>query len=66
MQFGINCSHAVSEENILTIAIDLNQTHGRSKSGKTIVVASSKGNKRIEGTDCFLGLNIYKYPEQEE
>lgn len=53
-------------DNQLVITIDLSQTHGWSKSGKTIVVASSRGNKRIEGTDCFLGLNVYKYPEQEE
>ncbi len=61
-----NVEYKVDTNNILTIEVDLSQTHGRSKSQKTIVVASSKGNKRIEGTDCFLGLNIYKYPETEE
>ncbi len=64
----LNCEYTIDkgvDVNELIIRVDLSQTHGKSKSGKTIVVASSKGNKRIEGTDCFLGLNVYKYPEAE-
>ena len=33
-----------------------------SKSGKTISIASTKGNQKIEGTDAIIGLNVYKYP----
>ena len=60
----LNCEFKV-KDNILTIQIDLKKEFGLSKSGKTIVVASTKGNKTIEGTDCILGLNVYKYPEGE-
>jgi len=41
------------------ITIDLSRRGGPSKSGKTISVASSKGNQKIPGTDVYLGLNCY-------
>ena len=58
----LNCKLKV-KANVLTIQIDLEKEFGLSKSGKTIVVASTKGNKPIEGTECILGLNVYKYQE---
>ena len=61
----LNVAYKITDMNQLQIVVDLEETYGKSKSGKTIVVASTKGNKRIEGTDCFLGLNVYKYPEGE-
>jgi len=36
---------------------------GPSKSGKTITIASTRGNQKIEGTNAVIGLNVYKYPE---
>lgn len=49
------------EGNILHIQVDLSQDFGPSKSGKTIVVASTEGNQEIpEHTGTFIGLNIYK------
>lgn len=60
----VNVDIKVKGERII-IKIDKSQTFGPSKSGKTITVASTKGNKRIEGTDIVLGLNCYKYPEDE-
>jgi len=45
---------------ILTITVDLTKDFGLSKSGKSNAVASSSGNKRIPGTEAFIGLNIYK------
>ena len=48
----------------LIIEIDLTQELGLSKSGKTISIASTKGNQKIEGTDAVIGLNVYKYPEK--
>jgi len=45
--------------NKLTITVDLSKDHGPSKSGKTIIIATSSGNKAIEGTDAIIGLNIY-------
>lgn len=48
--------------NKLIIEIDLSQEFGFSKSGKTISIASTLGNKNIEGV--FVGLNVYKYPQK--
>ena len=56
-------------EGILTLRIDTTTNIGPSASGKTIMIASSGGNKKINvGTDeaedtIMLGLNIYRYPE---
>jgi hypothetical protein len=44
--------------NTLTIKVDLTKTFGPSKSGKTIIVASTEGNVRIG--DVTVGLNVYK------
>ena len=59
MNIGTNIESSV-KDNILTLKIDLSQTFGRSKSGKSETVASTGGNKTIEGTDIKLGLNCYK------
>ena len=47
----------------LIIEIDLTKEFGHSKSGKTITIASTRGNQQVEGTDAIIGLNVYKYPE---
>jgi len=47
----------------LIIEIDLTKDFGLSKSGKTITIASTRGNQQVEGTDAIIGLNVYKYPE---
>jgi hypothetical protein len=50
----------------LTIEVDLSEKGEISKSGKSIVIASTEGNKKIEpdeadnGANIFLGLNLYK------
>lgn len=44
----------------LVITVDLSKEHGPSKSGKTIIIATSSGNQKIEGTDAIIGLNIYR------
>jgi hypothetical protein len=49
----------------LTITIDLSEEHGMSKSGKTIIVASTAGNKAVEGTDIMIGVNAYKYKDSK-
>jgi len=46
----------------LIIEIDLAKDFGPSKSDKTITIASTRGNQKIEGTDAVIGLNVYKYP----
>ncbi len=48
------------EKDILTITVDLSKTFGPSKSGKTIIIASTEGNKDVPGQDAKIGLNIYK------
>ena len=47
---------------VLTIIVDLSKNLGPSKSGKTIVIASTKGNQIVPGHgDSRIGLNVYKY-----
>ena len=48
------------KDNILTIKIDLSVDLGLSKSEKSRVVATTRGNARILDTDTMIGLNIYK------
>jgi hypothetical protein len=43
----------------LTIVIDLSQTQGASKSGKSIIIATTSGNQAI-APGVMLGLNCYK------
>lgn len=45
---------------ILTIRIDLGQTHGLSASGKSTIIASSEGNVSVPGHEAIkLGVNVY-------
>ena len=60
--------HVFEEGELLHIVVDTSKELGPSASGKTIMIASSGGNKKINvGTDeaedlVMLGLNIYRYP----
>ena len=58
---NIELSYDQKDKNILIIKVDLNKNFGPSKSGKTIIIASTEGNVSIghDGT-TKLGLNIYK------
>lgn len=48
--------------NKLVIEIDLSKDCGPSASGKTTVVATSRGNQPVPGSaDTFLGINVFKY-----
>ncbi len=47
--------------NKLIIEVDLKQNFGKSKSGKTEIIATTSGNVEIEGNpDLRLGLNVYR------
>ena len=46
--------------NVLHIRVKLDAKTKPSASGKTLIIASSKGNKDI-GDGIIMGLNIYKY-----
>lgn len=59
-KIGRNASYVVDEKGIMTVSIDLNVTLGKSASGKTMLIASSEGNKSIEGGGgAIIGLNVY-------
>lgn len=46
--------------NILTVTVDLSKNSGPSKSGKSIVIASTLGNALIDPEKkIFMGLNVY-------
>jgi len=54
------------EDGFLILKIPMNPTPLRSATGKTLVVASTHGNKetevRVEGQSVFVGVNAYIYP----
>jgi len=43
----------------LTIIVDLTKESGPSASGKSITIASTHGNVKLEG-GATIGLNVYK------
>lgn len=46
---------------ILTLEIDLSKNFGQSGSGKSIIIASTEGNKTVDGTDDVkIGVNVYR------
>jgi hypothetical protein len=52
---------ATKEGNSVVIRIDLSKSLGRSKSGKSDMVASTGGNVLIPGTSGIkIGVNAYK------
>ncbi len=49
------------EGSTLTITVDMSKDFGKSKSGKSTVIASTEGNLSIPGApDVKLGLNVYR------
>jgi hypothetical protein len=54
------------EDGFLVIKVPMNSTPVRSATGKTLVVASSHGNKetevQVQGQSVFVGVNAYIYP----
>lgn len=61
----INTAMEIEGKKTLVIKVDLSEEHGRSKSGKTITVASTSGAKSPPApfNKLKVNLNIYKYPE---
>lgn len=57
---GENVSYSVSGDE-LTIKIDLSHRGGLSASGKTKRVATTNGNKQVDGTEVIVGINAYVY-----
>ena len=51
------------DNNKLILTVDLTKRGGPSSSGKTIIVASTAGNAKIEGHDGLqFGLNVFAKP----
>ena len=49
------------DKDTLTITIDLNESFGSSKSGKTTIIATTGGNVSLgHASGAVLGLNVYK------
>ena len=57
-----NVKMVVDKDSILTIKVDLNENYGESKSGKSIIIASTEGNVALDGelSNIKIGLNVYK------
>ena len=50
---------------ILTITVDLSKEFGLSGSGKSVIIASTEGNRAVEGREeVKIGLNIYRKAEK--
>lgn len=65
MEVTMDNVHIEVKDNKAVITIDLSKDFGTSKSGKTIVVATTRGNVPIPGAENIrLGINCYKYPEE--
>ena len=45
-------------KNIMTITVDTSKQFGPSKSGKTLIIASTEGNQTTDG--ITVGLNVYR------
>jgi hypothetical protein len=48
---------------VLTITVNLKQSFGKSKSGKSEVIASTGGNTNVPGREEKIGLNVYRGAE---
>jgi hypothetical protein len=51
------------EGDTLIIKVDLSKDFGPSRSGKTLIVASTEGNAPVPGRRERIGLNVYRYPD---
>lgn len=59
-KIGRNATYSVDAEGVMTLRIDLNIKLGPSASGKSTIIATSEGNKTIEGGEgAVIGLNVY-------
>lgn len=57
-KIGDNVSYVVSGD-VLTLTISLKEKGTRSASGKSLVIASTRGNAVIEG-GVTIGLNVFR------
>lgn len=55
-----NVEMKVENGKTLVIKVDLTKDFGPSKTGKTIIIASTEGNVPVPGRTEVVGLNVYK------
>lgn len=56
-----NVEMKMNGKNVLEIKVDLTKEFGQSKSGKTVIIATTEGNQPVTGlNDVKVGLNIYR------
>lgn len=58
LNLGTNIT-ATLDGNKLTLIIDISEDQGRSKSGKSTIIATTNGNQALPG-GAKIGLNLYK------
>jgi hypothetical protein len=50
------------QNDVLIIAVDMKAARTPSKSGETMVIASTKGNAKLPGLEQVrVGLNVFEY-----
>ncbi|NVM55829.1 MAG: hypothetical protein HWN66_19170 [Candidatus Helarchaeota archaeon] len=65
-ELGRNVLYKI-ENDRLFLEIDLKAEKTPSKSGKSLIIASTHGNKRIfQDQEIFLGLNLYERVQQKK
>ncbi len=64
MELGQNIT-ATIEGDKLTLVIDLGTTIGVSKSGKSIVIATTSGNQTLPG-GAVIGVNVYRKRQRQD
>ncbi len=64
MELGQNIT-ATIEGDKLTLVIDLGTTIGVSRSGKSIVIATTSGNQMLPG-GVVIGVNVYRKQQRQD
>jgi hypothetical protein len=65
VEIGRNVTYSVNG-NILTVTMDMSAKAEESASGKTLIVATTSGNKLLPNTNGFiLGINAYRYKDKK-
>lgn len=62
-EIGRNIEYVIDGDK-LTLTMDLSADASPSASGKTMIIASSEGNKKVND-DVFIGLNVYRYKDKK-
>lgn len=52
---------ATMDGTVMVIRVDLSKSQGESKSGKSVIIATTAGNAKFQGPkgEIVIGLNVY-------